>query len=205
MKRILVVGEDALCCALGKRLVEEVMPGWSLAGEPINKRGITELVPALPRYLNQARYVQPVLCIADTDGRCVRDLLRKWLSSLEIRSCAFYLRLAVTEAESWVLADREKFAVHFGVSVTKIPHCTDEIDDPKRLILSLVRKSRSRIHRVEMVSESDAGKPGSGYNEHLQFFVKEVWRPLVGCSNSESLARAVRRLREFVGSMESIS
>ena len=68
MKRILVVGEDALCCALGEKLVAAALPGWSLAGPAIDTKGVTKLIPALPRYSEQAQFVQPVLCIADTVG-----------------------------------------------------------------------------------------------------------------------------------------
>ena len=77
MKRILVVGEDALCCALGEKLVAAALPGWSLAGPAIDTKGVTKLIPALPRYSEQAQFVQPVLCIADTDGQCVKQWLQK--------------------------------------------------------------------------------------------------------------------------------
>lgn len=68
MPRLLVIGEDLLCCALGERIVEQCLPGWTLASPPINTGGITKLRVALPRYAMQARHVQPVFCLADTDG-----------------------------------------------------------------------------------------------------------------------------------------
>ena len=49
MKQILVVGEDALCCALGLKLVAIAMPGWTVSSAPINTRGVTKLLAALPR------------------------------------------------------------------------------------------------------------------------------------------------------------
>jgi len=37
---IFVVGEDQLCLAFGRRLVEFVLPGWTVAGA-IDKRGVS--------------------------------------------------------------------------------------------------------------------------------------------------------------------
>jgi hypothetical protein len=42
MKQILVVGEDPLTCALGERLVAELLPEWSVPFSPINTKGITK-------------------------------------------------------------------------------------------------------------------------------------------------------------------
>ena len=43
MTQILVVGEDALCCALGERLVAACLPGWKLAQTSIDTKGVTKL------------------------------------------------------------------------------------------------------------------------------------------------------------------
>lgn len=191
MRRVLVVGEDALCCALGERLVSTCLQGWQLAQTPIDTKGVTKLAAALPRYLEQARHVQPVLCIADTDGRCVAELLSQWLPRPDAR---LVLRLAVREAESWVLADREGFAETLAVPLNKLPQAPDEESDPKRLILTLVRRSKKRLLRQEMVSPDDPSKPGSGYNLHLCAFVHQHWNARHAAQRSPSLARALRRL-----------
>ncbi len=200
MKRVLVVGEDALNCALGERLVESAMPGWSLAALPINKRGVTKLVRDLPRYVAQARYVQPVVCIADTDGNCVKDLLADW--SLTSPPETFHLRLAVKEAESWVLADRDCFARHFKVPLNKVPCQTDDIEDPKRLLLQLVSKSHVREYRDEMISSTDRSKTGRGYNLHLCTFVRDTWGARQASAGSLSLKRSLARLDSFAKSYE---
>ena len=77
MSRILVVGEDTLCCALGERLVAACLPDWQLAQPSIDTKGVTKLQPSLPRYLSLARSLHPVLCIADTDGQCAVELRAK--------------------------------------------------------------------------------------------------------------------------------
>ena len=193
MTRIRIVGEDALCCALGERLVAEILPHWGAAGAPIDTRGITKLVPALPRYLEQARHVQPVLCIADSDGACARSLLARWLPDAVPPS--FVFRLAVAEAESWLLADRTGFADGLQVPLSKLPHTADDVSDAKQLLLHLVARSRKRLYRDEIVSRSDPAKRGVGYNVHLCAFVRTRWSAMRARLHAPSLARAVARLQ----------
>lgn len=187
-----MVGEDGLCCALGERLVAAALPGWQVAGEPIDTRGVTKLVAALPRYAQQARHVQAMLCIADTDGRCALQLREQWQPRDAPR--AFLLRLAVTEAESWVLADREASADFFRVALKNVPTRPEEEPDAKRTVLRLARLSKVRTLREEMVSPTDINKPGSGYNLHLRRLVTGAWQPSHAARCSDSLRRALQRL-----------
>lgn len=194
MSRILVVGEDTLCCALGERLVAACLPDWQLAQPSIDTKGVTKLQPSLPRYLSLARSLHPVLCIADTDGQCAVELRAKWLPQAHER---FVLRLAITEAESWVLADRQGFAQALEAPLNKLPQCPDEESDPKRLILTLVKKSKIRQFRDEVVSSADPSKPGTGYNLHLGAFVRGQWDAKRAVEHSPSLARAVKHLERL--------
>lgn len=195
MSRILVVGEDALCCALGEKLVTDCLPDWQLSARPIDTKGITKLIPALARYQEQAQHVQPVLCIADTDRKCAVELLAAWLP--RPRPEHLLLRLAVTEAESWLLADRGGFATAFQVPLNKLPQNPDEVDDPKRTLLTLARRSKQRLIRDEVVSAIDPSKQGSGYNTHLRHFVLNHWDAHRAAQTSQSLARAMSRLAEL--------
>ena len=187
-----MVGEDALCCAFGERIVHTMLPDWTLARTSINAGGITKLTPNLPRYVEQARHVQPVVCVADTDGRCPVDLLEQWLQKRA--EARFVFRLAVTEAESWLLADHKTLAEFFAVPVGRIPDCPDELPDPKRTVLALARRSKCRPIRTEVVSSFDPGKPGNGYNLHLCEYVRTHWRALRAAERSPSLARAIHRI-----------
>lgn len=143
MKQILVVGEDSLTCTLGGRLVAELLPAWQMPLPPIDKKGVTKLIPELHRYIRQAREFRPVLCIADTDGQCVKGLLDQWLPKHIPEN--FLLRLAVSEAESWLLADNEALASFLEISPARVPRTPDEIPDPKRSLLNLARRSKSRV------------------------------------------------------------
>lgn len=190
MKQILVVGEDPLTCALGEQLVKELLPGWVMALPPINTKGITKLVPELPRFIQQATHVQPVLCIADTDGKCPKELLSAWLP--QVTPGKFSLRLAVSEAESWLIADRKALAEYFEIAEKHLSKLPDEEGDPKRHMLNLARKSKKRDLRIEMISPTDSSKQGSGYNPHLRQFVRMHWSAQRAANNSPSLARAIR-------------
>lgn len=192
MSRILVVGEDALCCVLGERLVRGCLPGWQLAGPSIDTGGVGRLRTSLPRYTNVAQHLHPVLCIADTDGRCAVELLQAWLPRAAQR---LVLRLATPEAESWAMADAEGFATTLGVPAGKVPREPDGVTDAKAAVLGLARRSRIRAIRSEVVSAQDPERPGSGYNLHLCRFVRDVWRMPAAAERSPSLRRAVHRVR----------
>ncbi len=193
MKRILVVGEDALCCALGEQLVLAALPGWAVAGRPIDTKGVTKLIPALPRYAEQARFVQPVLCIADTDGHCVKEWLHR--NSPANGHQNLLIRLAVTEAESWLLADQEGFAHGLQVEKRRLPRAPDDVLDAKGALLQLLTKSKLRYIRDEAVSPTDRTRQGPGYNLHLSNFVRAFWNAERARESSPSLARAFKHLQ----------
>ena len=100
-------------------------------------------------------------------------------------------------AESWVLADRQGFSQAMKVPLNKLPQCPDEESDPKRLILTLVKKSKVRQFSNEVVSSADPSKPGTGYNLHLGAFVRNQWDARGAAQHSPSLARAVMHLERL--------
>lgn len=197
MRRILVVGEDALSGALGERLVAASLPGWVMPSPAINTGGVTKLVRALPRYIQQSRHVQPVLCVADTDGRCAVNLRDEWLPRGAPKR--FLLRLAVSEAESWILADPSALADYFEIPAARIPPRPEELADPKRKLLHLARRSGRRLIRQEVVSAQDANTPGPGYNLHLRDFIAGHWDARRAAEHSPSLARALARVAAIGG------
>ena len=192
MSRIQIVGEDALCCALGERLVKTFLPhSWKMA-RPINTRGVTNLWKNIRRYHDFAQNLFPVLCIADTDNQCVGEILRHRLP--EPCGARFLLRLAVTEAESWLLADQKGFAQAFSIPLDKLPQAPDMEVDPKRLLLTLAAKSKVRS---QVVQKDRLGKlkPGAEYNACFCTFVRAKWNARQAAQNSPSLARAIERLK----------
>ena len=194
MKQILVVGEDPLTCALGERLVETCLPHWEMPLPAIDKKGVTKLIPDIPRYIKLAQH-QPVLCVADTDRHCPLKLLQDWLPKKVPEN--FILRLAVIEAESWLLADRSGLAGFLGIAEKIISKTPDDESNPKQHLLHLAKKSCHRQLRTEVVSELDRNKQGNGYNTHLRQSVRNHWSATRGAEQSPSLARAVKKLCHF--------
>lgn len=195
MNDLLIVGEDALCCSLGERIVGEAMPGWRVHGQPFSTGGVTKLWAALPRYVEQARHVRPVVCIADTDNGCPVDLKVQHLPPGS--PPGFFLRLAVPEAECWVLADRMAVASYLQISAQSIANAPEQLADAKQEVLRLAKKSKVRQFREEMVSGGNPLKQGAGYNVHLRGLVRSAWSPGRAAENSPSLQRTMAKLRTF--------
>lgn len=190
MNQIYVIGEDVLCCAIGERLARDIL-GWPLAQPVINKRGVTKLVKDMQRHIGLAR-AHAVLCIADTDRGCAKELRGRWLPAHTPER--FLLRLAVPMIESWLMADHKALAEFFGVADSVVPRNPDDEPNAKRTMLGLARRSKRRILREEVVSTFDPSKPGTGYNTHLRSYVATNWRLQEAVQRSPSLARAVRRI-----------
>jgi hypothetical protein len=190
MTGLVVIGEDALSCVLGRQIVQQVA-GQAIVQEPISTGGATKLQRNLSRYSQLASRFR-VLCIADTDGKCAKQMLATWLPAGTVTN--FALRFAVTETESWVMADRERFAGFLGIRTSRVPGEPDDLADPKGALLNLARQVRSRELRADLVSPHNPTKPGSGYNGRLAEFVATQWRVDEAASQSKSLARAVRHV-----------
>lgn len=195
MTSLLIVGEDELCCALGTRIVGDATPGWQVHGQPLCKGGITKLLPELPRYAQQARHVRPVLCIADTDGRCPVRMLAEHLPAG--RPPGLLVRLAIPEAECWVLADRAAVAAYFQISPQAVPSAPEQLADAKQEVLRLAKKSKLRQIREEMVAGVSPLKQGAGYNLHMRSLVSTHWRAARAADHSPSLQKTIERLRAF--------
>ncbi len=171
---VVLIGEDLLCCALGERLVKDVL-GVPLAREPINTGGRTQLEANLGNYAKRAG-LGPVLCIADSDGRCVKSILDQKLTFP--RPPSFALRYAVAEAECWIMADTDTFAAFLGVSSARLSRNPEQLPDPKAALLALAGTSRHRRVRDRLVSPMNPAKPSAEYNLTLRDYILKSWRQL---------------------------
>jgi hypothetical protein len=197
-----VVGEDLLCCELGVQLAAQALPLWQVAPAPIDAGGVTRLAAAIPRYSAAARHGSPLLCIADSDRQCPLDWLDRNLGR-KLRHRRLVLRLAVPEAEGWVLADHDGMTQHFRAPARKLPVAPDAVADPKREFMRLVQAYAPAAIRREMIAKAKSGelKRASGYNVHLRLFALQTWNPERAAQRSESLMRALQRLRAWPAAM----
>lgn len=192
MEDAFVIGEDELCVRLAARLVSEVLQ--VNVRKEINTNGVTKLRAELPRYVGPAgiHRVGPVICLADTDGKCAPA----WLAAcnLPVVPDNFFLRLAVSESENWVIADRQGFADFFGVKVSSIPAQIAPTVDTKLLLLNSLKGARLPFRTEMLTVQKRLVRPGTGYNMHLANFVSSTWDYRRASVSSESLQRSVARL-----------
>lgn len=192
---VVLIGEDALCLALLRRLVRHVN-GELLEYLAFVEGGSEKVRAGLPRYRNACKQIPHVVLMDLDDWSCPSALRHQW--GLTELPPALLFRLAVREAESWVLADADGFAAFAGILAKQVPSNPEGIADPKQALVNLVRRSRNRVIRAELVPPSGSALPiGPLYNERLTAFILNRWDPDRAAGASPSLARALRRLAEF--------
>jgi len=166
------------------------------------KQGKAALLRDLPGYNKAARFT-PWLALVDLDNDydCVPAALAAWLPK-PAPQMAF--RVAVQMAEAWLLADRVRLGrfLQLPGGSQAIPKDPEQLADPKRELVNLARKSRTRAIREDLVPREGSGRPvGPAYTSRLSEFASNEanWRPDVAARSSPSLARclvALRHLRE---------
>jgi len=147
---------------------------------------------------NKAAKGMPYLVLTDLDNaECAPEMMRKWLQPSKHPNLLF--RIAVREVEAWLLGDRVGIANFLCISPDLVPADVDMIDDPKRSLIELAKRSRKRTIREDLVPRrGSTAKQGSGYNDRLISFVRTRWDHSAAKENSPSLERTVRALETFV-------
>jgi hypothetical protein len=151
--------------------------------------------------LNKTALGFPIFMLTDLDSpnRCPVEILESWIGAP--RNPDFLLRVAVMEVESWVLADRDAFAHFAGIAVAHVPNDPDAINDPKRFLVNLVRKSRNAGLRKDIVPATGSTTAvGPAYNQRLSSFIESSWSPALAAAISTSLQRTMNALDLFVAS-----
>ncbi|MDR6949653.1 hypothetical protein J2Y39_004278 [Pseudomonas sp. 2957] len=191
--RIVVVGEDQLCCALAIKLVRHLKKEAIIQQSTV-ANGCAPFRLMIDKMNSIAQTVMPVLMLADADqAPCVVTQRDAWMPAHP--SPRLSLRLAVREAESWVLADHEGFSAFAQLSPALMTRSPDKLMDPKQELLRLIRKSKRRDLREEMLPRKGSSSPvGLGYNNHLTQFVHEFWCAERASERSPSLARSIPRI-----------
>ena len=185
--------EDVLTEAVLRRMLRELRPDLAISvflGKTgrgyIEKRAIE---------LNRTARSIPVIILMDLDRPkpCPADLIAKVLSSQPAPNLLF--RIAVMEIESWVMADRDRFARFLGVPSHRIPLNTDTISAPKEFVVSLARRSSRRDVREDLVpAAGGTAVVGPAFNPRLVTFVTNEWSLRRAAECSPSLRKMVQRL-----------
>ena len=190
---MLLAVEDAVSEAIARKLVASVRPDLRITAA--RGRQGSGYLRGRARELNRSAAAMRVLLLTDLDSRatCPADVIMSWFGTAVPNIIA---RVAVMEVESWVLADRAEAATFLGVPSHRIPADTDGIDDPKLFLVNLARRSRSMTTRDQLVpAAGSTAIVGPAYNPRVTEFVQRTWDPARAAVASESLRRAIGRVR----------
>lgn len=179
--------------AVVERLFRET--GSGCRHEVTDYRGCVALDRAIPSYLQMTR-AHKVFLLRDLDRDACAPNLRKRLGiDGAVVPANIVFRVPVRQVEAWLLADREGFARHFRVAVSKLPRDPEGLDDAKAAVLEAVRHSTSSSIREGMLPRQGfSGRTGAEYPAHLVEFVRHDWNPERARLVSDSLDRCLRAL-----------
>ena len=196
LNNVILAIEDRLSDAVATKILEkfdvEIV-------KRIGYQGKSDLERKTPE-LNRAANGLSIFMLTDLDSpqNCPPALIQSWIRGpLNSR---FFLRVAVMEVESWIMADRIGFAAFLSIPSHRIPSLTDNILNPKEFLVSLARRSRQKAVREALVPMPGVNASvGIEYNTRLSEFVREHWNLERAATVSPSLKRTLNRLNQVTG------
>jgi len=187
--------EDALTESLFAKILATIPTAYATR-TIYNRGGYGYLRQNINGFNNAARGI-PFLIGTDLDTHeCPAVLIQQWLTRPKHDN--LLIRVAVREAEAWVLADKENLADFLGIRSTLVPEDVELIPDPKRELIQLARRARKREIREDICPPIDStSRVGPNYNARLGAFVLQRWNPHAARERAQSLGRAIDRLVTF--------
>ena len=174
-----------------------------IVGVVYGRQGNGYLKRMLPAFASACRGSTHLVMVDLDDRPCAPDLIEDWFDCTIAMYAArrhpnLIFRIAVREAESWVMADRDAFASFLGISLNHVPLRPDSLPDPKKALLDLVRKCRNRDLKNDIVPRPGEKRTiGPDYNGRLVEFVSSSWRASEAEKSSQSFGRTFAALKRF--------
>jgi hypothetical protein len=183
-------------------ILQRLMTEYGLVpGEAYGLQGKAHLDARTASYSKASQH-EPWMILRDLDhdAECPSEL-----RAIKVSNPGQWLqyRIAVREAEVWLMADRETFCKTYHIPVRSIPANLEKLSSPKTAMLEILAKSKSRDVREAMVRVRP-GQPiriGAEYNTLLSDYALRQWTPSDGAVNSRSLYRALARLKVYSNSV----
>ncbi len=192
---ILLVAEDSLGLAIGRRLVQEheALSLWRVT----NARGCDTIRRDIRKYDTMAQNGFPVLALTDLDScACCRLLVDKWVGNRHCLHQNLLLRICVREAEAWLMADPGPLSQLLRVPEKRFPLQPEHLTDPKRFLLKLATHAPAKVRRGLLPVSKSTARIGPEYNDILLPLVA-TWDIDKAARRSPSLAKARQRLGEL--------
>lgn len=176
------------------RKVLETNPDKYILNDVFGKRGNNYIKQKLSSF-NQASKFTPYLVLTDLDAiNCPPELIQSWINFQKSPNLIF--RIAVKEAEAWLLGDKQNFSSFLGISANRINDNPESIPQPKEHIVQLARDSRKRKIREDLIPQGTA-IVGRNYNSCLGEFIFNYWDVNAASQKCNSLKRLIKRLKNF--------
>lgn len=161
--------------------------------------GAPNLDPRIPEFNRSGEHLNwLILRDLDHDASCPAELVPNLLGGRPMAQ-RVVVRVPVRAVESWLLADRDSFSREFGVALSLLPEDPDSLDDPKRRLIDVCRRSRrADVRRGMAPREGSRRRVGAEYVTRIVAFARFAWDPERAAETSESLRRSLAALRRRV-------
>ena len=194
---IVLATEDLLSEEIGLRLAAEVD---LKVGQKLRKGGNGYLKTRIKNFCEISRHM-PVFVLADLDREvCPVRMLQSWFR-IHRPTPNLVLRIAVTEIESWLLADHRAVSALLKSQLGAIPREPDSLTDPKATLIRLARRAPKQVRNDLVPSAGSIASQGLGYNQRLSELVRTTWEPDRAANRSPSLRRAREALRKLASQL----
>ena len=198
---IALAAEDHLAEVIGRRIIREAGPALTI-GQTFRKNGQGYLKANVTKFQEISKRI-PLILFTDLDRvECPPLLIRDWVGD-RLLPDNFLFRVVVRETESWLLADPEAIVDFMGIALNRIPQAPDNLENPKEMLLSLVRRCRYRSLKQDLLPDSGSPSPvGLGYNAVLSEFIRTRWNSNRARTRSPSLERAYVRIEQLADRLD---
>ena len=203
-----IIGEDQVTREIIKRLISIYAPHFTQLNE-IPARGSQALnADNIVKY-NRLALSIPVILLTDLDDTlCAPTKKQEILHGIE-QNPLFIINVAVEEAETWLMADKDNFISYFCVE-DKIPNAqmcrmhgrNERIETiyeykPSLYMMREIISTSTKLAIQKQLTPKEGAKKGPEYNIAMTPFIQEVWNPENARLKSYSLDKMIYHLQSI--------